>query len=440
MNISILTVFDTLYKPFLQTSLVRRAQEKGLVQIDAAPFSSFVEPKERIDAPTFGPGSGMLIKPMVVQKAIEAKEQLHGNAFKVFFSPQGEKLNQRTLERITKAAQERGHLMLVPARYEGMDVRVEQKYADAIVSIGDFVLMGGDLPAMMLLEGLLRLIPGVVGKEESVQAESFTGPFVDYPAYTEPVEWQGHQVPDIVRSGNHAAIDQWRMQQAAQKTVKDHFAWLRTQYMTKEQHDLARSCIPPHYVALLHADVQIGPERQTGVTSVTTIDIHDIARSSRTYDITSFFLVTPLRDQQKIVRKFLSFWQEGFGTQYNKNRHEAVKQVGVAEDLDAVITAIEKIEGKRPLLIATAARSIEHRKMISFYDQKRVWTPNQPVLFLFGTGRGLSDALIERCDFLLLPVQGFADFNHLSVRSAVAVVLDRWLGLNQKQGEKKLAE
>src|SRR5437667_2820025 len=163
MNISILTVFDQLYDQFIQTSLVGRAQEKEIVHIDVESFFAYVKPKERIDAPTFGPGAGMLIKPEVVQKAVEDKEELYGRAFKIFFSPRGQKLDQRLMATIAKKAQECNHLMLIPARYEGMDTRVEEEYADLIVSVGDFVLMGGDIPAMMLLEGVLRLLPHVVG-------------------------------------------------------------------------------------------------------------------------------------------------------------------------------------------------------------------------------------------------------------------------------------
>src|SRR5437667_9063982 len=115
MKISILTVFEQLYTPFVHTSLVGRAVERGVVQIDVQTFFSHVQPKERIDAPTFGPGAGMLIRPDVVQKAIEDKEAAHGKAFKIFFSPRGQKIDQRVFETIATKAQECGHLMIIPA-------------------------------------------------------------------------------------------------------------------------------------------------------------------------------------------------------------------------------------------------------------------------------------------------------------------------------------
>lgn len=439
MNISILTVFDQLYEPFVHTSLVGRAQEKGIVHIDVQSFFSYVQPKERIDAPTFGPGAGMLIRPDVVQKAIEDKEQRYGKAFKIFFSPRGKKIDQTVLNTIARRAQETNHLMVIPARYEGMDTRVEDEYADMILSVGDFVVMGGDIPAMMLLEGILRLLPAVVGKEESVQRDSFIGPFVDFPSYTEPVEWKGQRVPDILRSGNHGAIERWRSQQAAKSTVQDHFLWLRSSALTVEDKKIAREFIPSHYVALMHSDVLVGEQKTPGFTSVTSIDIHDIARSSKTYGIAQFFIVTPLVDQQKVVQKMLDFWKKGIGFDYNRCRYDAIANVQLAESLDAVIAKIEEKEGKKPLVVATSARLTDAQSVVSFFDQKTVWKQDRPVLILFGTGQGLAQPVINRCDFLLLPVQGFADFNHLSVRSAVAIVLDRWLGVNQKTVE-KLAE
>lgn len=433
MNISIISVFPDLYTSFLATSLIKRAQEKKLIDIEVSSFLSYVQPKERIDAPTFGPGAGMLIRPEVVEKAINDKESIHGKAFKIFFSPHGQKLDQKKVKNISAALEQTQHLMLLPARYEGMDARVEEHYADEIISVGDFVLMGGDLPAMMLLESLLRLMPGVVGKEESVERDSFSGAFVDFPEYTEPVEWQGKKVPDIVRSGNHEAIRQWRLNQAAERSVLDHFAWVRSVSMPADEKKVAFNHIPSHYTALLHTQVLIGPnERKVGTTSVTSVDIHDIARSSATYGIKKYFIVTPLADQQKIVNTLINFWQKGIGVEYNPVRHEAMEAVNIAESLDQAIAAIEKIEGKKPLLIATSARNTPHPNPISFYDQGLVWKRNHPVLFIFGTGQGLTPDLIERCDYLLPPVEGFTEFNHLSVRSAVAIILDRWLGLNER--------
>lgn len=429
MKVSIVSVFPELYEPFLRTSLINRASVQGLVTCEVTGLMSYVAPKERIDAPPFGPGAGMVLRPEVIERAITKQEAAHGPAFKVFFSPHGKRLTQPLLETMAQAAQERGHLMLIPARYEGMDVRVEDEYADMIVSVGDFVLMGGDVPAMMVLEGVLRLVPGVVGKQESVEYESFSGPFVDYPSYTEPLTWHDKTVPEILRSGNHARIAQWRLEQAVKRTMPDHFEWVRSYALSPDQKKLVSQEIPPHYVVLMHSQILIGDDAQEGTSSVTSIDLHDIARSSMTYGVKQVGIVTPLEDQQVIVKTILDFWQKGSGIEYNKSRSQAVKNVRIYPELEAMVAAIKESEGVDPLVVATSARSVEHAHKILFGAQSMVWSQKRPILFVFGTGKGLTPACIARCDYVLPPVEGLTDYNHLSVRSAVAIVLDRWLGL-----------
>lgn len=431
MNISILTVFPELYETFLKTSLIAKAQEKKIVSFNVNSYFSYVKPKERIDAPIFGHGAGMLIKPVVVQNAIEDTDKKFGQSFKIFLSPQGKKVDQPLLQKLADVFAQQKHVMFVVGRYEGMDVRVEQQYADEILSVGDFVVMGGDLPTMLLLEGILRLMPGVVGKQESITEESFVGPFVDCPHYTEPVAWNGIEVPAVLRSGNHAKIEQWRAEQAAQKTVTHHFNWLRAHVTNDADKKLAARYMPPHYVALMHTDVLL-PGGKVGTTSITSIDIHDIARSARTYGLKHYFIVQPLKDQQKVAQTLLDFWQEGHGIDYNKQRHEAVKTVSIKNSLEQVIAEIEKREAKKPLIIATSARQIGD-KTITYFDQELVFKQDRPVLFLFGTGKGLSPEIIDIADYVLLPLEGFSDFNHLSVRSAAATIFDRWLGINLKQ-------
>ncbi len=436
MNISILTLFPDLYTSFLETSLIGRARQQGNLHCNVSSLFTYSLPKERIDAPTFGHGSGMLIRPDVIERAIDAHETAQGPAYKIFFSPQGQLLDQDVLKDLYAQVISRGgHLMLLPARYEGMDARVEDYYADKLISLGDFVLMGGDLPAMVLIEGLVRLIPGVVGKQESIERESFSGAFVDYPEYTTPVVWKGMAVPDVVRSGNHKELQSWRERQAATKSVLSHFEWVRSHELTEEQERLVGHLIPPHYAVLMHTNVMV-PGINEGTTSVTSLDIHDIARSARTFGLKGYFVVTPLADQQKIVHKLLSFWRSDAGIGYNGQRHDALQIVNTATSFDEAVAAIEAQEGAAPLIIGTSARQAEHQQHaqpITYYDQKRVWHPKRPVIFVFGTGLGLAPSMLERCDFMLPPIGGFSSFNHLSVRSAAAIVFDRWLGSNKKK-------
>lgn len=426
MRISTLTLFPDLYKPFLKTSLLARAQDAGIVSFSLDNLFSYAGPKQRIDSQTYGPGTGMLLKPEIIQQAIEQQEQAHGPAYKVFFSPHGKLLDQRLLKELSQIFIERKHIMLVPSRYEGMDARIEEEYADTVLSIGNYVLMGGDLPAMVLMEGLLRLIPGVVGKEESVLQDSFSGPFVDYPEYTTPVVWKGREVPEIVRSGNHKAIKEWRTDQAVNRSVFHHFGWVRSHVESTEDTQRVAKVLPPHYVVLMHDQVMVDTER-SGTSSITSLDIHDIARSARTYGAKGYYLVSPLKDQQKIAQTLLDFWQTDVGITYNPWRHKALEPVRLAASLDEVLT---KIDGD-PLLLGTSAQSFKGIPAITYFDQETVWAHKRPVVLLLGTARGLAPELLERCDYMLGPLEGFSDFNHLSVRSAAAIILDRWLGINK---------
>lgn len=429
MNISVLTLFPELYKPFFDVSLIKKAQAKGIISCHVNNLLSYAPPKSRVDDTTFGHNAGMLIKPEIIEQAVNSSENAFGSAYKIILSPQGKVMTQPRLQELYERIKNQQHVMLIASRYEGLDARVESHYADELVSVGNFVVMGGDIPAMLLIEGLLRFVPGVVGKEESVQLDSFSGAFVDYPEFTRPIVWNGMTVPEIVRSGNHAAIESWRQEQAAQTTVKKHFNWLRSVSITKAEQALVKKYIPSHYIALMHNDIML-KEGRIGPTSVTSIDIHDIARSSTTYGLKNFFIITRLHDQQKMVKKMLSFWvDEKVGGDYNNNRHHAVLSVKLEDELDDAIAAIEKKEGKTPLIIGTSARAQDTSQAITYFDQEIVWQHDRPVLFLFGTGSGMSEKLLQRCDYMLPPLHGFYNFNHLSVRSAVAIILDKWLGV-----------
>ncbi|MFH1644431.1 MAG: tRNA (guanosine(37)-N1)-methyltransferase TrmD [bacterium] len=441
MKISILSVFPEIYDSFIKISLVDRAIKNGIVEFNLIRFSDLVEPKKRMDEPTCGPGVGMIIKPEVIQAAIEQSEKKWGPGFKVFFSAQGQKIDQKILNTFVEefvgnplggnVSKNTQHIILVCARYEGIDDRVEQHYADLVLSIGDYVLMGGDLPAQVFIEAFLRLISGVVGKTESVEKESFQTPFLDYPQFGLPKEWKGEQIPEILLSGDHAKIENWRKEQSCEKTLLNRFDWLRSQELTRAVVDLCNKFIPNHYVALMHTDVIVN--NKSGNTSITSLDIHDIARSGKTYGIKNYFVVTKIEDQLKILKEFLNFWLSDIGKEYNLSRYQAVERVLPARSLDDVIKQIREKEGTDPIIITTSAKDFEHKEKIDFNSQGLVWKQKKPVLFLFGTGQGLSDEILQRSDYLLLPIEGLTDYNHLSVRSAAAIIMDRFLGLQPKK-------
>lgn len=410
---------------------MQKAVDKQLLSFTLKTVFEYVQPKERIDAPTFGHNSGMLVRPDIMEKAFDELDGSLGKSFKIFLSPQGTRLTQRTAQDLWAKVKAYDHVTFVASRYEGVDARVEEEYADAIISVGDFVVMGGDIPAMLLMECLFRHMPGVVGKQESVELDSFSGAFVDHPEYTKPVEWKNRVVPEILRSGNHAAIIDWRQQQAAQLTVKKHFDWLRSSVITSKERDLASKYIPSHYVVLMHDGI-MQKDGKVGTTSVTSIDIHDIARSSATYNLKNYFVVTPLLDQQMMVKTILGFWgDQNVGAQYNKDRHTALDVVVLSSSIKEVIEQIEHQEGQSPIILGTSARFNMHdAKMITYHDQPKIWSHQKPVLIMLGTGHGMADELLEKCDYFLPPLCGFSNFNHLSVRSAAAIIFDKWLGFD----------
>lgn len=447
--ISIISVFPEIHETFLKLSLIGKAQEKGLLRFNLIRFSDFVAPKERIDQPLCGPSAGMVLKPDVVEKALQHCIAMYGQGFTIFFSPQGTPLSQPLLKTLasqlfTKDSSREPavaditntHIILVCPRYEGMDARVEQTFADAVISIGDYVLMGGDLPAQVLMEGLLRYAPGIVGSTQSVEEDSFSGPLLDHPTYTLPVTWHDQEIPDIVRSGNHEAIRQWQLNESVKKTMIKRFDWLRSKSPSNDVLKAVKKNMPPHYVVLMHDQIKLfnGQTGATeiGTTSVTSIDIHDTARSCASYGVTNFFIVTPLVQQLSIVHTFLDFWQSKEGQSYNPSRYEAVSKVQTAPSLQTVLDRITAETGKKPIIITTSAKKLPHSQTIDFYDQGIVWQHERPVVFLFGTGQGLADEVVAMSDYLLVPVQGMTHYNHLSVRSAMAIILDRWLGLQPR--------
>ena len=445
MKISIITVFPELYEAFIGHSIIARAVEQKIISFDLIRLSDVCAPKERIDEPACGHGVGMILKPEVIERAIELCENRSGKGFKIFFSPQGKVLTQNKLKLLaqqflhnapdqgqeTVTSSQGKHIILVCGRYEGIDTRVERYYADLLLSIGDYVLMGGDIPAQVFLEGFLRLIPGVVGKQESVEKESFEAGFLDHPAYGLPVEWKGFSIPDVVRSGNHKALAQWRQSAAAEKTIKTRFDWFSQSNPTAECIELARTFVPPHYVAIMHTQVVL-KGGAIGNTSIPSVDIHDIARSCATYGIKNFFIVSPLEDQQSIVKTFLDFWNSEDGKKYNANRQNAISRVIQAYSYDEMIESITNKEGVAPIIVTTSAKEHGLTKKIDYFSQQEVWQTGKPVLMLFGTGQGLCNEILDKSDYLLVPISGMTNYKHLSVRSAASIILDRWLGLNPK--------
>ena len=180
------------------------------------------------------------------------------------------------------------------------------------------------------------------------------------------------------------------------------------------------------YLSLVHYPVY-NRNKDVVCTSVTNFDIHDISRSCGTYEIKGYSLVVPVDAQKKLTERIIGYWQDGTGGQYNKDREKAFRSTDVMESIEAVIAEIERVEGEKPLVITTSARIFNNS--ISYENlSKKIYEDDKPYLLLFGTGWGLTDEVMEMSDYILEPIRGNSKYNHLSVRAAVAIILDRLFG------------
>ena len=216
MKIDIITIFPDMYARIFESGMIRQAGKKGLLEIDIVDLLDYGTGKHRVvDGRPFGGGEGMVLKAEPIIRALEdlaeqAEEKLHV----LLMSPQGRRFDQSKAKELSLMA----HLTMICGRYEGIDQRIADYFTDEEISIGDFVLTGGEFATMVITDAVSRLIPGVLGEGESVLRESFMDGMLDHPQYTRPAELRGMKVPDVLLSGNHEEIEAWRTEQAVQIT------------------------------------------------------------------------------------------------------------------------------------------------------------------------------------------------------------------------------
>ncbi len=213
-TIDIITLFPDMFRGPFDMSMLWKAQERKLAQIQLHDLREFgLGARRTVDDTPYGGGDGMLLKPEPVVSAIEAVKSKQSRARVVMLTPTGRPYTQAVAQEL---AQESG-LVLLAGHYEGFDERINS-YVDDWLSVGDYVLTGGELPAMVVADSVVRLIPGVLGGEDSAADESFSHGLLEYPQYTRPVEFRGERVPEVLQQGNHAEIERWRREQAQAKT------------------------------------------------------------------------------------------------------------------------------------------------------------------------------------------------------------------------------
>lgn len=233
MRIDVVTLFPGIFAGPLQESILGRAQAKGLAEIRAVNLRDWAEGRHRVtDDYPFGGGGGMVLKPEPLFACVEA---LRGAGSRVILlDPQGRRFSQEIARELSRAA----HLILLCGRYEGVDERVREHLVDDEISIGDYVLTGGELPALVVTDAVVRLLPGVLGDGEAPAKDSFAGGPLEGPQYTRPEEFRGWRVPEVLRSGDHTRIAKWRREQALWRTWQRRPELLDTAELTPEEQKL----------------------------------------------------------------------------------------------------------------------------------------------------------------------------------------------------------
>lgn len=231
MRIDVLTLFPGMFAGPLDESIVKRARESGRLSLEVRNLRDFTHDRHRtVDDRPFGGGPGMLLKPEPLFEAVEA---LSGPGTRVILmAPSGRRFTQAVARELSGES----HLLLVCGSYEGFDERVREALADDAISIGDYVLTNGALPAMVVIDAVARLLPGALGDEASAVDESFSSGMLEYPQYTRPAEFRGMRVPEVLLSGNHAAIEAWRREQALCRTVRERPDLMDAPSMNQHEH------------------------------------------------------------------------------------------------------------------------------------------------------------------------------------------------------------
>ncbi|WP_045220916.1 tRNA (guanosine(37)-N1)-methyltransferase TrmD [Desulfonatronum thioautotrophicum] len=424
MHFNIITLFPEFFASVLHCGLLGKALEQGMITIRLINPRDFSQDRHRtVDDRPYGGGPGMVMTLPPLALALRSLEEPGRMAL---LCPKGRPLDH---ELACSLAGEQV-VTLICGRYEGIDHRLESLFPVETISVGGVVLNGGETPALQVVEAVSRLLPGFMGHQESFAEETFVQGLLEYPHYTRPEVFEGVRVPEVLLSGDHARIAAWRRKESLRATLELRPDLLREavlksedtrllRALSQERPRVARNC----FLALVHAPV-LNKFGQSGAVSLTNLDIHDIARCSRTYGIGGYFVCTPLQDQQQLAARLLDHWLRGPGAGANPDRGEALRLVRIVDDVEQASEAIARHCGQRPLLVATSAR--EGGDMT--FAQVRELLEDQSVLLVLGTGYGLAPEVQEHCSGTLRPVRMLSDYNHLSVRAAAAIILDRILG------------
>jgi tRNA (guanine37-N1)-methyltransferase len=418
VHFHILTLFPEFFAGPLTSALMQRARDAGIISFSFHnPRDEATDRHRSVDDRPYGGGPGMVMSPGPVAAALRAlgfgaRGQKQPGRL-ICLSPAGRPFSQQLARELAlrgpgesrsagrEEAADVPDITLICGRYEGMDARIEEYFPVENISVGDFILNGGETAALCLIEAVARLLPGFMGSEASGEDESFSQGLLQYPHYTRPEDFSGLTVPEILRSGDHARIALWRRRSSLALTLQNRPQLLENSRLGVDDRDFLRQ-LPLNrigrnlYCALLHYPV-LDKEKNSVAVSLTNLDVHDIARSSYTYGLGAYYVLTPLGDQRELLAGILRHWLEGTGKHSNPDRGAALGLVRAGATVDEALADIYERTGQKALLVGTTARILsDGHKGVSF-AQIAEFLQKQPVLLLFGTGHGLAPEICDLC-------------------------------------------
>jgi tRNA (guanine37-N1)-methyltransferase len=417
-------LFPSLFDNVFSYGVISKAIQKGIINITCINLRDYSPYKHRIteDYP-YGGGPGLVMKVEPIYYAVKALREIKDTKV-LLLDPRGKKFSDFYAKKLSNERD----LTFICGRYEGVDERVRKFVVDDEFSIGDYILSGGEYAAICMIDAISRYIPGVLGDSESTTEESFAIGGLEYPQYTRPSVFLGETVPDILLSGHHAKIKDWRKQESIKLTLhyrkdllKDMAFQCEKGKIKKNQMEELKKISKNLFIGLMHYPMR-DKEGDIVATALTNMDLHDISRTCKTYNVNKFYIINPIEAQRNIGQRIIKHWKDGFGSTYNENRRQAFEIVDIRESLLEVLKDIEEQKKEKPIIVATTARRRnKHIDKNVFFDKLL----RHSVLLLFGTGWGFTNDFLDTVDYILEPIEGIDGFNHLSVRSAVAIILDR---------------
>lgn len=315
MKFDIISIFPGFFDSVFSFGVIKKALDGSVIDIAVHDLRNYTDNKHRsVDDTPYGGGGGMLMSVEPFSKAIESIREKDKRSLVVLTSPQGETLNDNLVNELKDHEQ----ILILCGRYEGIDERVRELYVNREISIGNYVVSGGEYAAMIILDAVSRKIPGVLGNETSAVNDSYSKGLLEHPHYTKPEVFNGINVPSVLLSGDHAEVKKWRRNESIRKTFIRRPELLDHTKLNVDDilflTDMQKKLKPEFkvYIALIHYPVYNRSLKKI-TTSFTNLDAHDIARVGKTYGVKKFYLVNPIQDQRNLVKKLLNTGQKDLG-------------------------------------------------------------------------------------------------------------------------------